>query len=122
MSLYINTVTGSRDLEGCAIDKAVMQIAARLFEARKSMQFNEQGRLELTLVLPGKDIKPDFSGMRMTGFSRDEGTLYIESAVPEAMLHSEHAERYVSALVQDAVENAGAFFDEVGVGFEVVGV
>ena len=117
MSIYLNAVTGSRELDGCAIDKAITAMAIRLTQLRKALKNNAGATIDLTLLLPGKNTQPDFEGMRMTGFSSADGVLYIESAVPQKMLHSEHAERYVSALVQDAVANASDFFAEQGMEF-----
>jgi hypothetical protein len=117
MSFYLNTVTASRELEGSTIDKAIMAMAARVAKIRSGLDNHHTAAIDLTLMLPGKAEKPDFKGMRMTGFASDEKVLYIESAVPESMLHSEHAERYVSAVLQDAFENARIFFSEQGVNF-----
>lgn len=117
MSFYLNTVTASRELEGSAIDKAIMAMAMRVAKIRNSLEKQNTATIDLTLMLPGKTEKPEFQGMRMTGFSSDDGVLYIESAVPESMLHSENAARYVSAVLQDAFENAKEFFSEQGVSF-----
>ncbi|MCL7422354.1 MAG: hypothetical protein M8364_15795 [Methylobacter sp.] len=117
MSIYLNAVIGSRELEGSAIDKAIMTMALRLAKARKTLGNNGGVAVDLTLLLPGKTHKPDFKGMRMTRFSSTEGVLYIESAVPEKMLHSEQAELYVSALLQDAVDNAADYFSDRGLAF-----
>ncbi len=117
MSFYLNVVTASRDLDGSEIDKAIMATAMRIAKIRNGLETSNSATIDLTLMLPGKIEKPGFQGMRMTGFSGEEGTLYIESAVPESMLQSEHAERYVNAVVQDAFDNAMAFFAEQGVEF-----
>jgi hypothetical protein len=117
MSFYLNTVTASRELEGSAIDKAIMAMAARIAKIRNAQDNSNSAVIDLTMMLPGKSEKPDFQGMRMTSFASVEKVLYIESAVPEAMLHSEHAERYISAVLQDAFENAKEFFSEQGVSF-----
>lgn len=118
MSIYLSAVSGSRDLEGSAIDKAITAMAIRLTQLRGALKGSNDVTIDLTLMLPGKTQKPDFDGMRMTRFSSDERALYIESAVPQQMLHSQHAERYVSALIQDAIDNAVLYFDEQGVPFE----
>jgi hypothetical protein len=117
MSFYLNTVTASRELEGSAIDKAIMAMAMRVAKIRSGLDKKNAAAIDLTLMLPGKAEKPEFQGMRMTGFSSDDGVLYIESAVPDSMLHSEHAERYVSAVLQDAFENAKEFFSDQGLSF-----
>lgn len=117
MSVYLNAVTGSRELEGSAIDKAIMAMGVRLTQARKTLGNDGGVSIDLTLLLPGKTHQPDFKGMRMTRFSSTEGVLYIESAVPEKMLHSEQAGLYVSALLQDALDNAADYFSTQGLPF-----
>ena len=118
MSIYLSAIFGSRDLDGSAIDKAISAMAIHLTQIRNAMKINTVASIDLTLMLPGKTHQPDFEGMRMPRFSSADSVLYIESAVPEHMLHSEQAERYVSALVQDAVENAADFFAEQGLPFD----
>jgi len=85
-------------------------MAIHLTQTRYAMKRNTVASIDLILMLPGKTHRPDFESMRMTHFSSADSVLYIESAVPEHMLPSEQAERYVSALVQDEVENAADFF------------
>ena len=117
MTIYLNVVTGSRELEGCEINKAITEMAIRLSAIRKALENNDKAKIDLTLILPAKSQRPDFEGMRMISFSRDDGTLFMESTIPEAMLHSQQAPRYLSALLQDAVENASEFFVENGLDF-----
>jgi len=118
MSIYLSSVIGSRELEGSEIKKSITSLAMQLNEIRHASQNNAAVSIDLTLVLPGKLHKPDFEGTRMTSFSANDGVLYIESIVPEKMLHSQHATPYVLALLQDVVENAGDFFNEQGLEFK----
>jgi len=117
MTIYLNAVTGSRELEGCAIDKAITALAMRLAQLRNGQPKEADTTIDLTMILPGKNNSPDFEGMRLTGFSSEEGTLYMESVIPESMLDSELAERYVSAVVEDAMDNAAEFFSKQGLRF-----
>ncbi len=119
MSIYLNAITGSRELEGSSIDKAITAMAIRLSKYRNSLDTQPAMAIDLTVMLPGKNCTPDFEGMRMTRFSPDEGLLYMESAIPAKMLHSANAEQYLSALLEDAIDNAQEFFVEQGVSFDV---
>lgn len=114
MAIYLNAITGSRELEGSPIDNAITAIAMRLNKYRNSLKQEARPGLDVTVMLPGQNCMPDFEGMRMTHFSAGEGVLYIESAIPEKILHSANAEEYLSALLEDAVENAKEFFKEQG--------
>jgi len=117
VNIYLSVVSASRDLEGSAIDKAITAMAIRLTQLSKTMKDNANVSIDLTLMLPSENQRPDFEGMRMTHYSSTDEVLYIESAVPLQMLHSEQADHYVSALLQDAVENAAEFFSDQGMQF-----
>ena len=117
MSIYLNAITGSRELEGCPMDKAITTMAIRLAKLRKNLKNEPTPTIDLTVMLPGQHCAPDFKGMRMTQYSATDNLLYMESAIPETMLHSPHAENYLSALLEDALENAKSFFKEQGIKF-----
>ncbi len=123
MAIYLNTVTGSRALEGSPFDQAITQAAIKLTRARLHEDGERIANLDLTFLLPAKKVKPDFKGMRIRHYSVEDGTVFIESVVPEKMLHSEYAPDYVLAVIQDAVENAEAFFAEQSwAGFDPAGL
>lgn len=117
MAIFLNVLSGSRDLEGSAIDKAITAMAIRLAQARRLISDTDDANIELTLLLPSKNHKPDFQGMRMTSYSSEDSTLYMESAIPVQALHSEQADQYITAVLQDAVDNAADFFNEKGLAF-----
>ncbi len=117
MSIYLSSVIGSRELEGSEIYKAITSLAIKLNKIRNTLKDRGGVSIDLTVILPGNTHKPDFEGMRMTSFSANDGVLHIESVVPEKMLHSQQAAPYMSALLQDVVENADDFFNEQGLEF-----
>lgn len=118
MTIYLGSISGSRELDGSPIDKAITAAAIKLTRARTGQRAPladtapKQANLDLTFYLPAERVKPDFKGMRIRHYSVEDGTVFIESAVPDAMLHSEQAHAYVLAVIQDAVENAEEFFAE----------
>lgn len=112
MTIYLSAVSGSRELEASPIDRAITSAAIKLTQARLRNAEKHSAGLDLTFLLPAKTVKPDFEGMRIRRYSVEDGTVFIESAVPDSMLYSEHANDYVLAVIQDAVENAEVFFAE----------
>lgn len=112
MAIYLNVINLSKELAGSEVDSAINRMAAQLLDLRKTFKNNDSATLDLTLMLTTEDAQPDFCGMRMRSYSSSEDTLYIEAALPLAVLHSPQAYAYVSALVQDAIENASEFFTE----------
>ena len=69
-------------------------------------------------MLPGEHESPAFVGMRMGGYTRESETLFFETAVPEHILKSPEATRYVAVVMQDVVEHAHEFFSENNVKFD----
>jgi len=117
MSVFLNTVTGHRELEECQINKAITALAIKLVKIRPMISNSFEPGIELTIILPGTTHKPAFQGMRLNGYSVNDNMLYIESAIPDTMLHSEHANEYMLALLQDAIDNGADFFTEKGLSF-----
>ncbi len=112
MAIYLNVINLSKALDGSEIDKAITRMAAQLMDMRNAFKNSNSATIDLTLMLTTEEAKPDFTGMRMRAYSSDEDTLFIEAALPFAVLHSSQAYPYVSALVQDAIENSADFFAE----------
>ncbi|MEZ5529409.1 MAG: hypothetical protein R3E57_05700 [Porticoccaceae bacterium] len=119
MSLYINVTTANPELGDSAIQNAITTLAAVVAERRRSEPMPAAPALDLTFMLPGKFDKPGFTGMRMGGYTREEGTLYFETAVPDHILHSSACTRYVSAVLEDMVDNAGDFFINTDIPFDL---
>lgn len=110
MTIYLGSISGSRQLDGSPISKAITEAAIKLTRARRGEGAEKQAHLDLTFYLPAASVKPDFKGMRIRRYSIEDRTVFIESSVPDAMLHSQQAQAYVLAVIQDAVDNAEDFF------------
>ena len=67
--------------------------------------------------MPSQIEKADFAGLRLHSFDSARQILKIESAVPEKMVASIHAERFVIAIMLDAIDAAAEFFDEQNILF-----
>jgi hypothetical protein len=73
--------------------------------------------LDIIFLLPSRQEKADFAGLRLRSYDTAGQTLRIESAVPEKMVTSIHAERFVIAIMQDAIDAADLFFSEHAIPF-----
>jgi len=118
MSLFISSATASSGLNESPINEAISQLAVSVALARQQGNMPEGPSLDVTFMLPGQFEKPDFSGMRMGGYSDESDTLFFERAVPEHIVHSGQAREYVAAVMQDVVSNASAFFQESDIAFD----
>ena len=112
MTLYIGAYYPDRELTNTPLGEAVTRTAAKLAAFRKQSIQSSQPSVELCYMVPGKDDAPDFEGMRLHSFDSDSDILRIEAAIPEAMVNSRHAQDYVIAALQDAVDNAFDFYSE----------
>lgn len=118
MSLYIGAFYPDRQLDESLFSQSLVKVAANLAEHRKHSLQVSPPYLDIQFMMPGKQEKPDFTGMRMYEYDSDSSTLRIESAVPERIVNSMHTEEYVLAVMQDAVDNAAAFFESESLGFK----
>lgn len=118
MSLYISSTMASSELKESAINKAIAELAASVALAKQQGSVPAGPSLDVTFMLPGRFDKPDFTGMRMGGYSEEEGTLFFERSVPEYILHSDMAKQYVGIVMQDVVEHASDFFQAGGIEFD----
>lgn len=118
MALFIGAFLPDRQLDDSAFCKALTKVAMDL--ARFNQQSLQAGKpdLDLYFLIPGKDDMPDFEGMRLHSFNADSRTLKIESSVPRQMIQSAHAERYVVAAIQDALDGALDFFQMQDIEFQ----
>lgn len=118
MSLFIGMTCPDKALDESAFSTGLTGIAAQL-AARRSAQLAYGGPdIDVRFLLPGKNEAPTFQGMRFTAWRQAESVLYVESAVPAGLINSLHAETYIVAALQDAIDNAADFFAETGVAFE----
>ncbi len=118
MSLYIGVTTASSELTESPISTAITTLAAVVALKNRDGQIPAGPSLDVTFMLPGKLEKPSFTGMRMGGYTHEDGTLYFEAAVPEGILRSSQAGQYVALVMEDAVANAETFFEENAVDFD----
>ena len=118
MALFIGAFLPDRQLDDSAFCKALTKVAMDL--ARFNQQSLQTGKpdLDLYFLIPGKDDMPDFEGMRLHSFNASSRTLKIESSVPRQMIQSAHAERYVVAAIQDALDGALDFFQTQEIEFQ----
>lgn len=121
MTLHIGITMPSRDLERSPIDAAVTQLAERVAVAKRAGRIPDGVTLDLTFMLSGRRETPPFCGLQMGGYTREDQRLHFHAAVPDRINRSEHAPRYVTAVLHDVVENAHDFFREHGVHFDTPG-
>lgn len=120
MSLFISVNTPSKELEKSPIDNAITVLAVNAAIEKRSGHLPKGPALDITFMLPSKQDIPPFQGMRMGGFTFENQTLFFESAVPEHIVHSKSASRYVALTLQDAVDNASEFFKDQQIEFDTV--
>lgn len=110
MALYISINTASSSTSKSPIDEAVTFLAAQAAIEKRQGGLPDGPSLDVTFLLPGEFETPPFEGMRMGGYTEEDGTLHFETAVPGHILKSTQAPSYVSAVMLDVVEHAHAFF------------
>lgn len=111
MALFIGAFLPDRQLDQSAFCKALTKVAIDLARFRRHPLQASKPNLDLYFLMSGTDEAPDFQGMRLHSFDASSCTLKIESSVPRQMVQSEHAERYVVAALQDAIDGAHDFFE-----------
>lgn len=121
MTLHIACMMPDRALEERAIGKAITSIAIDLAGLREHPVQKRAPVLDLVFLLPSRQEKADFEGLRLHSFDTSTQTLRIEAAVPEKMVASSHAERYVIAVMLDAIDASGDFFNEQRILFDAPG-
>jgi hypothetical protein len=110
-----------RTLDECVFMKAVTKVASNLAGVRDQRLQKQTPVLDIVFLLPGQCEKVDFEGLRLHSFDLARQILRFESVVPEKMVASIYAERFVIAIIQDAIDAAGEFFIEQRVLFDVPG-
>lgn len=118
MSLFISVNKPSQQLEKSPIDNAITILAASAAIEKRSGRLPKGPAIDITFMLPHENDIPPFKGMRMGGYTQDNQTLYFESAVPEHIVNSKNASRYVVVALQDAVDNAGDYFSSSNIDFD----
>ena len=112
MTLHIGAMMPDRSLDESVLIKAISKVATDLARLRDQLVQKKTPVLDIIFLLPSRQEKADFAGLRLHSFDTAGQILRIESAVPEKMVTSIHAERFVIAIMLDAIDAAGEFFDE----------
>jgi len=110
-----------RALDESVIAKAIIKTAVDLARFREEPIQKRAPILDLIFLLPSRQEKADFDGLRLHSFDKASQTLRIECAVPEKMVASTHAERFVVAVMLDAIDAATEFFTEQRILFDAMG-
>jgi hypothetical protein len=118
MSLFISVTTPTSAFSECPMDKAITFFAASAIMERRGGNFPPGPELDISFMVTGPKDAPDFQGMRMGGYNEENHTLYFETAIPPHLNQSAAAPQYVQAVLQDAVDNAQDYFNELGVDFD----
>jgi hypothetical protein len=118
MTLHIATMMPDRALEESPIGKAITATAAKLVGMCHHRLQKFGPALDLVFLLPSQQEKPDFEGLRLHSYDSSTQTLRVESAVPDTMVASSHAQRFVLAVMMDTIDAAGEFFNEQRILFD----
>jgi len=121
MTIHIACMMPDRALEDSAIARSITSIAIELAGLREHPVQKRVPILDLAFLLPSRQEKADFEGLRLHSFDASSQTLRIESAIPEKMMTSTHAERFLIAVMLDAVDAAAEFFIEQLILFDAAG-
>jgi hypothetical protein len=119
MTIHIGAMMPDRSLDESVLIKAITKVATDLAKLRDQLVQKKMPVLDIVFLLPSREEKADFAGLRLRSFDTAGQMLRIESAVPEKMVASSHAERFVIAIMQDAIDAAGEFFSEQHILFDV---
>lgn len=118
MSIHIGSMLPDRALEESAFFKALTKVTSDLAVFREHRAQKRSPVLDISFLLPGRQEQAGFTGLRLNSFDSPRLILRIDSAVPEKMLTSIHAERYIQAVILDAIEAADEFFREQPILFD----
>lgn len=112
MSLYISTALASSSMADTPMQDVIKSLAISIAREKQQGRVPAGPSLDVTFMLSDKNATPEFTGMRMGGYSPENNILYFEREVPENMVKSELAEQYVKAVMQDVMMNACDFFQQ----------
>ena len=120
MTLHIGAMMPDRSLDESALIQAITKVATDLAGLRDKPVQKKTPVLDVIFLLPSQQEKADFTGLRLSSFDRTGQILRIECAVPEKMVASIYAQRFVIAIMQDAIDAAGELFKEQHILFDVL--
>ena len=121
MSLQIGSMMPDRSLDESELIKVITKIAINLAGKRDLLIQQRTPVLDIVFLLPSRQEKADFAGLRLHSFTHNGQILRIESAVPEKIVTSTYAERFVLAIILDAIDAAEEFFREQQILFDAAG-
>lgn len=116
-SIFVN-ITKSEALEKSPVDKAVTRVALAFARQRLQNALPAGPGLEISFVLASKDLQPDFTGMRMGGYTPADPVLRFHAAVPAHLADSPLVQRYAAAVLDDVLDNAHDYFAERQIAFD----
>ena len=119
MTLHIGAMMPDRSLDESALIQSITKVATDLAGLRDKPVQKKTPVLDVIFLLPSQQEKAGFTGLRLSSFDRTGQILRIECAVPEKMVASIHAQRFVIAIMQDAIDAAGEFFNEQHILYDV---
>ncbi len=112
MTLHIGAMMPDRSLDESALIQAITKVATDLGRLRDQAIQQKIPTLDIVFLLPSTQEKADFVGLRLHSYDTAGQILRIESAVPEKMVTSIYATRFVIAIMLDAIDAATEFFSE----------
>ena len=118
MTIHIGSMMPDRSLDESVLIKAITKVATDLAGLRDQRVQKQPPALDIVFLLPSRQEKAGFAGLRCHSYDTLGQILRFESAVPEKMVTSIHAERFVIAIIQDAIEAASEFFSEQPILFD----
>jgi len=119
MTLHIGSMMLDRSINESVLIEVITKFATDLDGLRDQLVQQKTPVLDIIFLLPSREEKADFAGLRLHSFDHAGQILRIESAVPEKMVTSIYAERFVIAIMQDAIDAAGEFFREQHIQFNL---
>lgn len=118
MTLQISSMLPDRALEESILFKAITKVAMDLARATSHPVQSKLPLINVVFLLPSRQEKASFEGLRLHSFDTETQSLRIEAGVPDKMVTSTHAERYVWAILMDATDAAAEFFAEQNILFD----
>ncbi len=112
ITLHIGSMMLDRSLNESVLIEAITKVATDLDGLRDQLIQQKTPVMDIIFLLPGREEKADFTGLRLRPFDHAGQILRIESARMEKMVTSIHAERFVIAIMKVAIDVAGEFFRE----------
>jgi hypothetical protein len=105
MSLSIGIVLGGPEVARSPLDALLTRLARSLRDIQASEPHEGGPELNLVFYVPGSQFSPDFSGVRISTFSRRAKTLMVQIAVSEGQVRAPALEDILSSC-KAAVELA----------------